>query len=306
MGIRTEALGITVPILSAPMGFAAGGKLAAAVTAAGGLGIIGGGYGDAHWLDQEFAAAGNSRVGCGFITWSLAKQPELLTHVLARAPAVLMLSFGDPAPFAPVILGAGSRLICQVQTIAHVSGGRAGQPGSHRTGVRSAERHSPGSHGAAIGSARSPVAIGSPFCVLTDAMRGRPQTVWVKRRSPSHSAPAEHHAQVVGRHRNTFGRREPVPVGEHGDVVEIAYAPGRVLRPQVGIERGVASAGMHAALAEGAVEEEQPTGAQDARGTGKQPFGGGPGGDMDHVDRDDGICLGDGPGLCSGVKWQRG
>ena len=40
MGIRTrltEALGITVPILSAPMGFVAGGKLAAAVTAAGGL-----------------------------------------------------------------------------------------------------------------------------------------------------------------------------------------------------------------------------------------------------------------------------
>ena len=36
MGIRTrltEALGITVPILSAPMGFVAGGKLAAAVTA---------------------------------------------------------------------------------------------------------------------------------------------------------------------------------------------------------------------------------------------------------------------------------
>jgi hypothetical protein len=49
------------------------------------------------------------------------------------------------------------------------------------------------------------------------------------------------------------------------------------LRPQIGIERGVASAGMHAALAERAVEEEQPTGDQDARGTGKQPFGGGPG-----------------------------
>jgi nitronate monooxygenase len=101
------------------MGFVAGGKLAAAVTAAGGLGIIGGGYGDADWLDREFAAAGNARVGCGFITWSLAKQPELLAHVLAHAPAVLMLSFGDPTPFAPAIQTAGSRLICQVQTIAH-------------------------------------------------------------------------------------------------------------------------------------------------------------------------------------------
>ena len=103
-------------------GSLAGAELAAAVTAAGGLGVIGGGYGDADWLDREFAAAGNARVGCGFITWSLAKQPELLAGTLAHAPAVLMLSFGDPAPFAPAIRAAGSRLSCQVQTIAHARG----------------------------------------------------------------------------------------------------------------------------------------------------------------------------------------
>src|SRR6195952_3779558 len=122
MGIRTrltEALGIMVPILSAPMVFVAGGKLAAAVTAAGGLGIIGGGYGDADWLDREFDAAGNGRVGCGFFTLSFGQQPEPLAYVLARAPAVLMLSFGDPTPFAPAIRATGSKLICQVQTIAH-------------------------------------------------------------------------------------------------------------------------------------------------------------------------------------------
>ena len=122
MAIRTrltELLDISTPILSAPMGFVAGGKLAAAVTAAGGLGLIGVGYGDADWLDREFTAAGNAPVGCGFITWSLANQPELLARVLVRTPAVLMLSFGDPAPFAPAIRAAGSRLICQVQTIAH-------------------------------------------------------------------------------------------------------------------------------------------------------------------------------------------
>jgi nitronate monooxygenase len=39
----TGMLGIEHPIISAPMAFAAGGKLAAAVTAAGGLGLIGGG-----------------------------------------------------------------------------------------------------------------------------------------------------------------------------------------------------------------------------------------------------------------------
>ena len=52
----TRALGIEHPIISAPMGFAAGGKLAAAVTEAGGLGLIGGGYGNADWLAHEFAA----------------------------------------------------------------------------------------------------------------------------------------------------------------------------------------------------------------------------------------------------------
>ncbi len=101
------------------MGGVSGGRLAAAVTEAGGLGVIGGGYGDADWLDRQFVAAGNARIGCGFITWSLARQPELLDRVLAHAPAVLMLSFGDPAPFAPAIRAAGSVLICQVQTLAH-------------------------------------------------------------------------------------------------------------------------------------------------------------------------------------------
>jgi len=122
MGLRTrltEKLQIEHPILSAPMGNVAGGKLAGAVSEAGGLGLIGGGYGDEAWLTREFAAAGNRRVGCGFITWSLARNPGLLDLALAHAPAALMLSFGDPGPFARKILDAGSVLICQVQSTEH-------------------------------------------------------------------------------------------------------------------------------------------------------------------------------------------
>ena len=115
----TELLDIEHPILSAPMAFAAGGRLAAAVTAAGGLGLIGGGYGDADWLEREFAEAGNARIGCGFITWSLAKRPQLLDTVLAHAPAALMLSFGSPAPFARRIKETGAKLICQIQCMEH-------------------------------------------------------------------------------------------------------------------------------------------------------------------------------------------
>lgn len=116
----TQRLGIDHPVVSAPMALAGGGALAAAVTRAGGLGLIGGGYGDAAWLESQFAAAGNTRIGCGFITWSLAKQPHLLGAVLAHRPAALMLSFGDPTPFATEIAEAGVALICQCQSIAHV------------------------------------------------------------------------------------------------------------------------------------------------------------------------------------------
>ena len=102
----TQQLGIAHPIISAPMAFAAGGRLAAAVSAAGGLGLIGGGYGDAGWLDAEFRAAGNAPIGCGFITWSLKKQPQLLDLVLAHKPRAVFLSFGDPEPFAARVKGS--------------------------------------------------------------------------------------------------------------------------------------------------------------------------------------------------------
>lgn len=112
----TERLGIRHPILLAPMGAVSGGALAAAVTRAGGLGLIGPGYADEAWIDREFDAAGNTQVGIGFITWHLARHPERLAAALARKPAAVMLSFGDAAPFAPSIRGAGAALIMQVQS----------------------------------------------------------------------------------------------------------------------------------------------------------------------------------------------
>src|SRR5260221_3880727 len=139
-------LGIRHPILLAPMGSASGGRLEAAVTAAGGLGLIGGAYGDGDWIAAQFQEAGNQRVGCGFITWSLAKKPHLLAPVLARKPAALMLSFGDLRPFAPVVKAAGVALICQVQTIAHA--GVALEAGADVIVAQGAEA---GGHGASRG-----------------------------------------------------------------------------------------------------------------------------------------------------------
>ncbi|MBR0839381.1 nitronate monooxygenase [Bradyrhizobium liaoningense] len=113
----TELLGIRHPILSAPMDTIAGSRLTRAVSEAGGFGILGGGYGDRARLQTEAAELkGFAPFGIGFITWSLAQQPELLDIALDARPQAIMLSFGDPAPFAPRIKARGARLICQVQS----------------------------------------------------------------------------------------------------------------------------------------------------------------------------------------------
>src|SRR6201996_847501 len=121
MSIRTpltDLLGIRHPILSAPMAIIAGARLVTAVSEAGGFGILGGGYGDKDWLTREVAKLQkcSSPFGIGFITWSMAKQPELLDIALNAKPRAIMLSFGDPKPFEARIKEAGSLLICQVQT----------------------------------------------------------------------------------------------------------------------------------------------------------------------------------------------
>lgn len=115
----TERLGITHPIVCAPMDVIAGGRLAAAVSGAGGLGFLGGGYGDDEsWFEREFAAAGNQAIGCGFITWALRRRPHLLDQALERAPKAIFLSFDDPEPFAGQVKAAGVTLFCQIQTRA--------------------------------------------------------------------------------------------------------------------------------------------------------------------------------------------
>ena len=116
----TAAFGLRHPIILAPMDPASGGALAAAVARGGGLGLIGGGYGRREHLEAEFARAGNERVGCGFITWSMAQDPSLLDLALEHRPAAIMLSFADPGPFAPRVHEAGVPLICQVHTLEHV------------------------------------------------------------------------------------------------------------------------------------------------------------------------------------------
>ena len=120
---------LSTPIALAPMALATGGALAAACAQAGALGLVGGGYGDLAWTQREYQlaqtllkddSAALKRLGCGFITWKLDENAEALDWVLAQAPRAVMLSFGDPRPYAPRIKASGATLICQIQRLDQV------------------------------------------------------------------------------------------------------------------------------------------------------------------------------------------
>jgi nitronate monooxygenase len=122
----TEALGLEYPIVLAPMGSVSGGRLAATVSNAGGLGLVGGGYGDHAWLRHEVSVAKAETArpwGVGLITW--ATTPETVQLALSYKPHALMLSFGDPRPYVPVIKEMRCKLICQVQDLAGARAAKA-------------------------------------------------------------------------------------------------------------------------------------------------------------------------------------
>ena len=158
----TELLKIQHPIMLAPMDLVADGRMAATVTRAGGFGIIGGGYGNEEWLKRELDAAGDARIGVGFITWSMAKNPRLLDIALTRKPAAIMLSFGDVKPHAARIKQAGALMICQVQTVE-----QAKDAAANGADVLVAQGAEGGGHGVARGTFALVPAV-------VDAARGIP------------------------------------------------------------------------------------------------------------------------------------
>jgi nitronate monooxygenase len=91
----SRAIGLRVPIVNAPMGGVAGGRLAAAVTAAGGLGMVGmGSTGSVALLQAELQHV-HGTFGIGLVHWVIRKDPGLLDAALAARPALLSVGFGD-------------------------------------------------------------------------------------------------------------------------------------------------------------------------------------------------------------------
>ena len=87
-------MGLRAPIVNAPMGGVAGGRLAAAVTAAGGLGMVGmGSAGSTSSLHAELPHV-HGTFGIGLVDWVIRKEPELLDAALAARPVLVSVSFG--------------------------------------------------------------------------------------------------------------------------------------------------------------------------------------------------------------------
>ena len=77
----TEMLKIDNPILLAPMDMVADARLTAAVSAAGGLGILGGGYGNREWLTRELDLLASECLRAG--VWEGLAPAELAACVSA-------------------------------------------------------------------------------------------------------------------------------------------------------------------------------------------------------------------------------
>jgi nitronate monooxygenase len=92
----TERFGLDVPVISAPLAGVSGGRLAAADSAAGALGMVGIGYETPEQLTAEAgtAAASGRPFGIGLIAWVAERDPALVDAAIAARPAVLSMSFG--------------------------------------------------------------------------------------------------------------------------------------------------------------------------------------------------------------------
>lgn len=97
----TERFELSVPVIGAPMAGPGEGGLAAAVSAAGGLGMVGvGASRSAGWVREQadIASAGTGRFGIGLVAWVLESHPEQLDAAVASGADLVSVSFGDVAP----------------------------------------------------------------------------------------------------------------------------------------------------------------------------------------------------------------
>lgn len=118
----TTSWGLRYPIIGAPMAYVGRGRLARAVSQAGGLGMIGiGSTESVEFLAREVAIARGTeqgRFGIGMHAWAMERRPDLLDAAIEANPFLISLSFGSPAPYVERLHQHGILLATQVNARA--------------------------------------------------------------------------------------------------------------------------------------------------------------------------------------------
>lgn len=114
-----DVLGIEHPIISAPMAGASDAALAAAVSAAGGLGMIGASFESPEWLREQIDAVRSVTdrpFGVGFVS-SAPDTASLMDIALEHRVPVISHAFADAAPYIEIAAPLGIKTMVQVQTV---------------------------------------------------------------------------------------------------------------------------------------------------------------------------------------------
>src|SRR4051794_4420745 len=117
----TDTLGIEVPLVQAPMARVSDGPMAAAVSAAGALGMVafGPGVSAAVVAEQARGAAPPGRpYGIGLRAWALEQDDAALQAVLETDAAIISVSFGAFEGPVERVKQAGKLATTQVGTLA--------------------------------------------------------------------------------------------------------------------------------------------------------------------------------------------
>lgn len=255
----TTRFDVSVPVVSAPMAGAAGGRLAAAVSTAGGLGMIGvGDAATAAWVRQEasIAAESGAPYGVGLLAWSRPDRTGQLAAVLdAPAPPVLVsVSYGDPPGderrYLPALHAAGIVVATQVGSRAEAD--RAARDGFDVLIVRGGEG---GGHGRDA-VATLPLAAASTDTVYTQACKASRAPATARRlRSRCRQAPTAAAGCRSARHDRAAVPASKVrgPPGQRpGGAVRVARrrvaAVVATPSPTAFLRRGILGAGTAAAV----------------------------------------------------------
>jgi nitronate monooxygenase len=112
----TEQFDLSLPVISAPMAGVSGGRLAAAVSECGALGMIGVSPASSPaWLNSQLKVVGGTGkpYGVGLLGWALEISDAPMRQVIAARPDLVAISFGEIERWVAPLHDSGIALAAQ-------------------------------------------------------------------------------------------------------------------------------------------------------------------------------------------------